>query len=569
MLAGAPIMHVALPEGRHNVYDHIPKSFEKLDFSFVSRLAESWNKRMFGGVGIKKFDFSHTSSPRLTNQGILLRGVRETPGLRFIRKAVQAKLATLYRHASQVEAFYKRLDALAVSYGFDFSFRSFVTGIRRQQVRKPEPIQDKAVGYPVNRVKGYSLGLQGRIRGIFMPPELTKIFRKPVGDILKATLFEKHPVFKVDPSHVGSFLTRLAAKHRELAGDKFEEEGTLVAYDLSAYDTTQHKGLYDLYQNFMSLLVDDFDESYGKEFIAGHQLLTSTGVSRTSPVVEFHPGGFSKLSGEPEVTISNNVIAYLVFLRAWATVLNVDPVDLDTELFNEQGDRFAKIHGDDAGAYMSSDPEDYRKFKEVYELSGLKLEFEQIPAYLKKTDSSNFKGKDGKYLKPGTIYGVPGSILKNRFGEYPRSNASVIVAGLMDTLTLIPKDTKYYDMYADFAEMILEHVTPWKSISAAEAYYRSPAFIEDMTEYARSSIVKASEVKSILDRHFYSNGEMFDEGSLAEIYGSLEYKISDLDDLALPSTIEELEDLIIAEQSTLFESDGTRTILSEYISEAA
>jgi hypothetical protein len=168
-------------------------------------------------------------------------------------------------------------------------------------------------------------------------------------------------------------------------------------------------------------------------------------------------------------------------------------------------------------------------------------------------------------LPGGTIYGIPGSILKNRFGEYPKTNPSVIVAGLMDTIELIPSNTYYSDIYQAFAELLLEYLTPWKSLKSAREYYHSRQFIDDMIQYARSSIVKASEVKSILDRHFYSHGELFSDENLAEIYGALDYSLDDINDLSLPDTTEELEELILAEQRTLFESNGTRSTLLKYV----
>lgn len=183
--------------------------------------------------------------------------------------------------------------------------------------------------------------------------------------------------------------------------------------------------------------------------------------------------------------------------------------------------------------------------------------------------------------------GLPGSLARNRFGEYGVKHMLLHIMALSDTRIMLPSYTFSGSVYlweilalaglfgalkadpvlskrSDFDNKLVNHslkedLNLGKEIKLAEdtkLANETVRFFSDCFDSKRygsisemlmsadmrsgllvliglftsSAQVKASSLRGILDRLFYSNGEQFDNEELLEMYGSIQYDPEDLEE---------------------------------------
>lgn len=375
--------------------------------------------------------------------------------------------------------------------------------MRKQAARKNEPIQDEN-----GDTIAYSNALQGRVRAIFPCTEDKKVMFKPLADGLKKALFTGSEGFSVDSriiardSIICGALTLAFGLfdpvEENLAPDGIQSSFSDIRipmpktfYDLSAFDTTQHAGLNDLvYLEFLKGCFPDIDQR--EETMCSIADLLFPLSPKTDDLLLQRVNGWSTMSGQPDVTVKNNVIHFMVMVKSIKAAIdmgfsNPDSLFYKQDEFSEtriieaiihQNDFIvSKVHGDDTVLCFSPYIIDQENYLISLEATGLRYGLEYGFSYLKKVPSEceiekalrvihNYGFSDDKIsfhewqkllnklrvevakelkdLEIPQIFNsvnapmmpVVGSLMKNRFGEYPNEFVGSFLIGMIDVINL-------------------------------------------------------------------------------------------------------------------------------------
>lgn len=539
VLVGAPICHTPLSAGSHFVYSEPPSAFAKIDWSWVQD-AGKWFASTYKTARATEF-----ALPATTSQGIWLKSSTDSLEWRVMSKVLQAALATRCKSHRDIRKVIESQKKIWETNGYSDLSMSFIQGIRRQQAKKPEPIDnDRVFTSRGNDTLRASLRCQGRIRGIFIPPEFIKVAHKGFSDGLKKSLFQQTKACNVDVHVVEQRLAKATllldsmnySNTKNLAL-KDKDGQYLGFYDLSAFDTSTHKGLYDLYYVFLKQLFPDFDDREGISLISDMSILFPGDVYRGSYIYKQHVKGRSTLSGQPDVTVKNNVVHLIISSYAAAMSLQISPLEAFQQMCSNDigvGAVSASFHGDDAYIYLGSDPKKYYEYESHLQGTGVSLSWETQPAYLKKLSSSSSVVKNRRGNNFVDFSGIksdciPGSILKNRFGEYSNEDHLLALAGLSDTYCLINPGTGSIDDHGLWSSM-LKCIDKTVNPLSDSKKLKDPGFRKELqtqlAAYSDKGLLKANQVKAYLDRLYYSGGEQLDD-ALESLYGQINYEITD------------------------------------------
>lgn len=520
VLVGSPILHTPLGVGTHFVHAEVPVGFYQYDWSWVRKLGEMLKQKL----SISRAE--QLSMPRLTSQGVLLKMSRETPDWRLFSKVIKALIGTR-ASKQQFNQWLNDMDCLFQSKGFSPLSRHFMQGIRRQQTRKPEPIQasvdiDLGLGGDenvtndiVDRIISVSTGAQGRVRGIFIPDEAIKARLKAQADGVKHGLFLNSRLFAVDPSVVMEDMQYI--RQRTWQKHLVDKEGGLLTFlDASAYDTSQHRGYFDVYYQLLSGIFPDYDDKEGIDLLLGSGIIAPVSPTSDSLICLHEVAGRSTLSGQPDVTTKNNLLHFLTYVQAISSIEDIDPISVgEALLFHRHKDFRIHIHGDDCMRFLGDDIQYYYEVDKIFSQCGIKVGYEDSPSYLKLHVEES---ADGLCMR-----GNSGSLLKNRWSEFAVTDESVLAAGLYDTYRKLGKFTapSQLQLWSFLAEELCPMYPHLLDLSTDE-YLKEVG--PDILSYAQSSIKKARQVQDLLDRMFYSNGQRdFDGLDLEALYGGFKY----------------------------------------------
>lgn len=383
LLISCPKLHTPLSLGGHFKYEDVPQSFRDIDWSWVPEAGRLYKK-------LTRAERKYTYTlPLATSQGLLLKGERENLQTRAFSKALLSSIALDLQTMPRYLAWIEQVDKIFHRHGYHSVASSFYLGIRRQQARKPEVVTDPKTG----DVLGQSVAYQGRIRGIFPAPEQIKIILKPISEGLKKSLFEGTECCSVNMVKIAQSLWTIAAKSLEeglfieekedLHGERTVKKW-LSFYDLGQFDTTQHFGFFEkLYMPFLDSCFDDFQNTEFPMTYPCDFLFPSS--TKGFDVIRQEVNARSTMSGQPDVTVKNNVVHMLSMTHAISKILKRPPLEVFSDLIQGKNGMIAKVHGDDTMLYFSSNPQDYLDYKSEMENLGLIIDFEMGPVYLKKT----------------------------------------------------------------------------------------------------------------------------------------------------------------------------------------
>lgn len=594
-LVGAPKLHTPLSLGGHFVYEDIPSGFSKHDWSWVSD-AGRWFKEF---TDLKrKPDYT---LPLMTSQGLLLKGEKETTQIRVFAKALLSSIALDLGNMHAYRDWTEDFGNLFHKYGYDNIASSFYLGIRRQQARKSEPVTDPNSG----EVIGQSMAYQGRIRGIFPAPEQIKVILKPLSEGLKKALFTKTSSCSVNTVDIARSLWDITYRtldnglfvlEEEDLGVKVQVRKWLTFYDLGQFDTTQHEGWFlQVYLPFLRSAFDNFDDlEYPMTYFSDFLFPEGT---RGRNVIKQQVLARSTMSGQPDVTVKNNVVHLIAMSKAISMITGDKPLDTFKKIVT--GDSIiAKVHGDDTMLWFSNKSEDYLSYKENMESFGLKIDFEMGPVYLKKTipflscaDGSYFrKGMDALskinkedpsaasqllYGKNKKLAPVIGSILKNRHGEYPIPFTLLLKMSLLDTYALLDGEPEFDDCLRSYWNLLWDIQGQTSSdLKISGAYVFSldsdkddflnlkKIIVRQVLELTSSNSEMATAARDYLERIYYSNlqdDEFLNDEDMIAIYGALEYNpVQEAEEFGLQSlTLEQKTLMAKTLQEYLIQNDGS------------
>lgn len=697
ILVGSTLQHHNLSFGDHFVHKGIPSHFDAQDWGWVNDAAK-WFRTFTRLQRVTKF-----TVPIGTSQGFLLKSAADGPMWRTVSKGLQASLALKARDYKQFKLACEKFDELFAEYGSAPLSTSYFLGLRRQHSVKAEVIDNNSFMHPhFTEDLDCSEGLQGRARGIFPPPEFAKVYYKPFAEGLKKALFLSSDICSVDQSMISSKLhyIRSMSQLKDLYHmDKGSLKGWLTFYDLSGYDTCTHAGCGRIYDEFCRSAFDNWDSIEGEHF-KDFNIVFPLGVRFDSTICSQQVKNRSTQSGQPDVTVKNNVVHLLLLSHSLSVALkkadgiSIKPLDIFKQLISGSGpvrDMTALMHGDDAAVYFSDNPEAYLKMYDEMTALGIVTSSELYSVYLKKTPHLSLsldseldnialqskshvihkrnelkarteKEKDvssrdiafssmlwskitslGKsnnryssllsklreeemaelqisetarfcleYFKMTSddfktvltklastsnhgitkaynkdfdplfaMQGMPGSLARNRFGEYGSKDIVISLLSLYDTWLMLPDYTSVAQRlqwcimavaafmsangksrYLVFKENITKEISGVKLTQAGKA---TEAFIDKVyaglndnaagdgkkkmlldvidffctdshyegllnlvTMLTLSAQTKAKTLRGYLDRLYYSNGEQFLDDSLEQIYGSIQYDPEDM-----------------------------------------
>lgn len=576
VLVGAPICHTPLSAGSHFVYSEVPHEFQKIDWSWVAD-AGKWFASTYKTVRATDF-----ALPATTSQGIWLKSSTDSLEWRVMSKVLQAAMAIRCKSQRDIRKVIDSQKKIWETNGYADISMSFIQGIRRQQAKKPEPIDnDRVFTSRGNDTLRASLRCQGRIRGIFIPPEFIKVAHKGFSDGLKKSLFQQTKACNVDVRVVESRLAKatllldsLNYSNTKTLELKDKDKQYLGFYDLSAFDTSTHKGLYDLYYIFLKQIFLDFDEKEGSDLISDMSILFPGDVYRGAYIFRQHVKGRSTLSGQPDVTVKNNVVHLLIASYAAAQAIGISPLEAFQQICSNDigsGALSASFHGDDAYIYLGSDPKTYYEYESHLKKTGVSLSWETQPAYLKKLSSTSAVVRNRRGANFVDFSGVKsdcihGSILKNRFGEYANEDHLLALAGLSDTYCLVNPgvgSVNDHGLWNTMLKCIDKQVNPVSDAKQLKDLGFRRELQNQLAQYSDKGLLKANQVKAYLDRLYYSGGEQLDD-NLESLYGQINYEITDsmeaynlhrlgLDDLILLCS--ELQQKIIDQKGVIKKED--------------
>lgn len=319
VLVGSPTWHHGCSDGDHfNIKSDLAEDKHAILITLGSSLG-NFIKSRFGGV-----QRSQTYTlPLTSSQGVILKSRRDSPQFRAVSKALQGRYAQLCNNESELLECIDRLNDLAEQRGYDRFFDCFFLGKRKQHAAKDEPIDN---GDDVMEV---TKGIQGRVRGIFPPPEMFKVYYKPFSDGLKKFLFKDTAICSVDVNDIHTkHLHAIANYIVNLSNNKGLAEGLSHGfYDLSAYDRNTSSSLGAAYQIFCSIVFDGWEEREKINF-TNFKLLFPEHCAPHSGIMMQEIKYRSTLSGQPDVTVKNN-ICHLILLCESIDRIVLSYFDLD------------------------------------------------------------------------------------------------------------------------------------------------------------------------------------------------------------------------------------------------
>jgi len=508
VLFGSPIWHTAITHHSHYKFATIPRSFDAKDFNWISGLGD-YLRDSKGCIRAEKLTL-----PRTTSQGCNLRAVGESPEFKFFVKVLKALIGVKASSFEEVEKVYQGWNSIYREFGYSEWAMSFNQGIRRQQTNKPEVIHTANEWDPYSHspiISGYSYACQGRVRGIFMVDELTKAFHKRYCDGLKACLFERTSCFATDPDEVTRKQFWMTNELRNLGKDA---NGLHPGFlDLSEFDTRQHRGLYDAYYACVSACFPDFASREGTEHIAKFGVLAPITIGTDSPIIRHGIEGRSTLSGEPAVTVKNNILHLAMICTALARETGVHALQHAIDFIEGRGKYHLLLHGDDCVRYFGDDLDLYDRIDAHMASFGMKVGREMGPFFLKK-----------RAISASKRVGLMGSLMKNRFSEYGVTEPAILLLGLYDTLQLM--DSSSYQRCARLWDLISEYCTPFGRVSQLSWSFILSEIMPRIQELTKSNTGKAREVQEFLSRLYYAGGQDLPD-DLIELYGAFDYDIEE------------------------------------------
>lgn len=541
VLFGAPLFHTPLSLSKHQKYDDAPPAFRSADWSFV----RDWARLM-----IERNDLrcdAHVSLPRLTSQGAILKSRRDTTEWRLTSKVLLAQLALKTDSAELYKRDNEAINRVFEGHGFFGLASAFVQGRRRQSTRKDEAVVTGNVSdFSQLRQTGVSHYLQGRARGIFMASERQKAFDKQRADSLKAALFHRTQSFNVEPDILTRRRIEIDAKVRAMTSAGVDANNEQLCYlDLSGFDTTQHIGFYDAYYDFLEAAFPGERARIDRSLVRDSFILAPLSWGDSAIIASYNHGN-STLSGESYVTVKNNIVHMMANLRALADVLGRAPLDVWQMLEDPTNlDMQLHLHGDDCMRYFGDDPAIYDAVDARVTEFGLKVGRELAPAFLKKQVRS----------QSPVVYGITGSLMKNRFSEYGVQSPAVLTLGLYDTWCAVPPEDReaVKPLWRHIGKLGMPGIDP---TSCSRAVIDSEV-IPAVASYAAASAAKARSVQSLLERMYYSSGEILPD-DLTELWGSLHYDpLVEGDRLGLSHlSHDELLAVIVSLQTWIIENEG-------------
>lgn len=392
ILVGSSLKHHNLSFGDHFVHKEVPSYFQSVNWDWVKDAAKFF--RQFTDLK-RKNEFT---VPIGTSQGLLLKSEADGPLWRTVSKGLQAALALKAQNYNQFILGCNQFDEVHESRGFYGPSKSYFLGLRRQHSVKQEVIDDDSYNHPSYPADlNCSVGVQGRARGIFPPSEYAKVYFKPFSEGLKYALFRRTDVCNVSQHMIAAKLSYIKSmtSMSELYDDKTGKvEGWLTFYDLSGYDTCTHAGCGEIYDSFCRYAFDNWDTLEGDHF-KDFNIVFPLGLGRHSPICSQEVKNRSTQSGQPDVTVKNNVVHLLLLshcisyaLKTSSSVRNYEPLVIFKQLISGEGpvkDLAALMHGDDAAIYFSELKDDYYNFYDEMTRLGIVTSSEMYSIYLKKT----------------------------------------------------------------------------------------------------------------------------------------------------------------------------------------
>jgi hypothetical protein len=592
LLVGCPKLHSPLALGGHFVHASVPSGFSSYDWSWVSEAGRFFKKHTHCE---RKHDFT---LPLATSQGLLLKGEKETLQVRTFAKALLSSLALDLKTMKNYLSWVSEADQLFAKRGYVSPASAFFIGIRRQQARKAEPVCDRYSGELIGESSAY----QGRIRPICPSPEMIKVLLKSISEGLKKALFEHTESCSVDISKIRNTLweiTDLTLQHglfsqeeEDLYG-KMQVNKWLTFYDLGQFDTTQHEGFFtQVYVPFLRNAFDNFDDiEYPMTYFSDLLFPVST---HGDEILRQRVEARSTMSGQPDVTVKNNVVHLIAMSQAIGVITKRKPLDVFKDIIEGKTIK-TKIHGDDTMLYFSDNPKDYLEYKRVMESFGLKIDFELGPVYLKKTipeqfscDGTKFYNKFKEivsnkesdeefstilYGQSKTLAPIVGSILKNRFGEYSTPSTLLLKISLLDTSLLLEGEPLWNELISLLwdllwnifgkSELVLEHhdTVAEAKVSDGSAQVLREQIVKGVLELTKGNSLIAVQAREYLERLFYTNFQneaLMSSEEMIGIYGSLEYNPStEAASFGIQEmSMQQKSRLVLVIQDELIKSDG-------------
>lgn len=595
ILVGSPTLHHGCSDGDY--FNH--SSTDSNDPDNLIPIAIAMGNYFKNNLHLKRAE-SYTL-PLGTSQGVICKTSRDSPKFRAFSKAIQGRYAQLCSNEDELYELVTALDDLFESKGYDRFSTSFFLGKRKQHARKPELVDSGESNMST------TMHYQGRVRGIFPPPELFKVYYKPYCDGVKKKLFLDTEICNVDESKILGSLKR-SFEYFSLQLSKGQDPKMNPFYDLSAYDRNTNYSLGFAYQTFLHHAFDDFDKREGINFTKFH-LLFPESCDRYTDIMIQEIKNRCTLSGQPDVTIKNNIV-HLIMLTKILSELNIrrggEPVSYEVIIaallqggsFGKISNIDGKIHGDDAFLFFDSMSLEEIDFihDRITDL-GVPCAPETAQVYLKKVlDITQLcTGKT-----PSRMVNIVGSVFRNRFGEYLIKDPFVGMIGFIDTFrklcisdrSLVENYWKnsliyYYDIIfaSDFLKpddialigdllgnlqsRILPLLKSEGSMSVVDDSVWNDVLIitsKIINIQMRDKGNTANSLRHFLSRLYYANQEQFDVDDLAELYGSLHYSSEDLaaDEVLSAMSRIDIMNLILEVQEGILDNAGRYDIPEQY-----
>lgn len=440
VLFGVPFSYNMLMESFHSVHRELDvlDTVDATDLITLKKTGQLFCNYL-RDKNITPLEPGNVRLPVGTSQGLLLKTRRDTPFFRGFSKFLLSLLASKCDSYDDLMNTIEKIGSPFSDRGFYNPYRDAFLGLRRMHMKsgKQEPLFRK------KELIGHVKKSQGRIRAIFPFSEALKFWYKRLADPVKKHLFTQEGCFSVDAKIIlkSQLLTYNIAKRSESLLKYERTEGEwLPHYDLSAYDSSTSFYLNQIYNDIMRGLSGEYSRLWGDAHNdSGVLHLTEVNhFSENGKVGEYlyldDVNGRSTLSGQADVTLKNNVIHFVIVASflvrrysltdAQSSVLIRDLITkgqttLDGQLI------ILHLHGDDVFFYFSDTSEDYIEFQRYATSLGIKTGAESGPVYLKKIPT-----KDGS-----SLVGIPGSLFKNRLGEYAQKNWMTLALSLIDNET--------------------------------------------------------------------------------------------------------------------------------------
>lgn len=542
VLLGAPTFHTPTDIRRINVHDSVPEGFTAVDWSWVSDWCDvvrnEWRLAVPATLHL----------PRLTSQGLVLKSSRDTVTWRLASKVLLASLARRCTSAQQFHNAQMRIGEVWKRHGYEDVAYDFAQNVRRQATRKDEPVTTgNCTSFSDLRWLGVSHYEQSRNRGVFMAPEMVKVLYKGMADGLKLGMMYHSRTFTVVPDQSLRHQLLITKALRALPNGGVDDHGDQIGFcDLSSYDTTVHRGFFDVfYERGLPHLFPEQAALIDESIMRRARVIAPISWGR-SAIAAISTGGWCTLSGESFVTVKNNFCHVICYLQSLSEYLKCSPLDIWRRLEDPNDNTMElQLLGDDCMRYFGDDLAVYDYVDKRLTDFGLSCGRELAPAFLKKQCVSD----------AGTLRGITGSLMKNRFSEYGVKHPAVLTMGLCDTWRLVPSCDR--DAVRPLWQLIGQLGMPGIDPTSCPDSVLKERVIPAVAEYAAASAAKARAVQNDLERMFYSNGEQLPD-YLESLWGSLQYDPDEeAERLGIRAlSYDELLDVVVRAQEFILSNDG-------------